>query len=133
LVVIKDSTDSQAKISMANTASGRLRNTSERGTSPIKTLKGNTDSLSGSQVKLHQNTSVPSGLGAELVEIVRRSTDLSFEKSQHTVQILLGHIQLKVPCVGDVLETILKDFSQQKASFPSCVLCVCSPNLFDTI
>ena len=49
---------------------------------------------------------LPPGLGAGLIEEVRRNTGLSYEKSGVAVETVLGHLGLKIPEIAPVLDKV---------------------------
>ena len=49
---------------------------------------------------------LPPGLGAGLIEEVRRNTGLSYEKSGVAVETVLGHLGLKIPEIATVLDKV---------------------------
>ena len=49
---------------------------------------------------------LPPGLGAGLMEAVRRNTGLSYEKSGVAVETVLGHLGLKIPEIAPVLDKV---------------------------
>ena len=49
---------------------------------------------------------LPPGLGASLIEEVRRNTGLSYEKSGVAVETVLGHLGLKIPEIATVLDKV---------------------------
>lgn len=73
--------------------------------------------------------SVPKTIGAELIELVRRNTHLSYELSRVAIGIVIGHIQTSVPATSSIMEQILISVVESK------VMCVrlewgcCSPPL----
>nr|XP_020463391.1 NCK-interacting protein with SH3 domain isoform X2 [Monopterus albus] len=60
---------------------------------------------------------VPMTIGAELIELVRKNTDLSYELSRVAVGVVVGHLQTALPQASSALEQVLlslvesKDFS----------------------
>nr|XP_015203564.1 PREDICTED: NCK-interacting protein with SH3 domain [Lepisosteus oculatus] len=57
---------------------------------------------------------VPSTIGAELIELVRRNTSLSYELSRVAVGVIVGHLQAAVPQVADTMEQVLLSLVQSK-------------------
>uniref|UniRef100_A0A8C9TQ80 NCK interacting protein with SH3 domain n=1 Tax=Scleropages formosus TaxID=113540 RepID=A0A8C9TQ80_SCLFO len=51
--------------------------------------------------------SVPLTTGAELIELVRRNTNLSYELSRVAVGVVVGHLQTAVPQAANALEQVL--------------------------
>lgn len=62
--------------------------------------------------------SVPKTIGAELIELVRRNTHLSYELSRMAIGIVIGHIQTSVPATSSIMEQILISVVESK------VMCV---------
>lgn len=62
--------------------------------------------------------SVPKTIGAELIELVRRNTHLSYELSRVAIGIVIGHIQTSVPATSSIMEQILISVVESK------VMCV---------
>ncbi|XP_059800456.1 NCK-interacting protein with SH3 domain-like isoform X1 [Hypanus sabinus] len=58
--------------------------------------------------------SVPKTIGAELIELVRKNTNLSYEMSRVAIGVMVGHIQSSVPAVMDVMEQILLSLVESK-------------------
>ncbi|XP_078065418.1 NCK-interacting protein with SH3 domain isoform X2 [Mustelus asterias] len=58
--------------------------------------------------------SVPKTIGAELIELVRKNTNLSYELSRVAIGVMVGHIQSSVPAVMDVMEQILLSLVESK-------------------
>ncbi|XP_072328088.1 NCK-interacting protein with SH3 domain isoform X3 [Scyliorhinus torazame] len=58
--------------------------------------------------------SVPKTIGAELIELVRKNTNLSYELSRVAIGVMVGHIQSSVPAVVDVMEQILLSLVESK-------------------
>ncbi|XP_045931745.1 NCK-interacting protein with SH3 domain-like isoform X1 [Micropterus dolomieu] len=60
---------------------------------------------------------VPMTIGAELIELVRKNTGLSYELSRVAVGVVVGHLQVALPQASSALEQVLlslvesKDFS----------------------
>ncbi|KAM9759191.1 NCK-interacting protein with SH3 domain [Menidia menidia] len=69
---------------------------------------------------------VPVSIGAELIEMVRKNTDLSYERSRVAVAVVVGHLQTALPQASSALEQVLlslvesKDFS---AALPRGQVC----------
>ncbi|XP_063797220.1 NCK-interacting protein with SH3 domain isoform X2 [Pseudophryne corroboree] len=69
---------------------------------------------------------VPKTLGAELIELVRKNTNLSYELSRVAIGVIVGHIQTSVPSTGPVMERILISLVESKDSssgLPSGQIC----------
>ncbi|XP_067907420.1 NCK-interacting protein with SH3 domain-like isoform X2 [Heterodontus francisci] len=58
--------------------------------------------------------SVPKTIGAELIELVRKNTNLSYELSRVAIGVMVGHIQSSIPAVADVMEQILLSLVESK-------------------
>ncbi|XP_062923804.1 NCK-interacting protein with SH3 domain-like isoform X4 [Mobula hypostoma] len=70
---------------------------------------------SSSEVEAGQPVvSVPKTIGAELIELVRKNTNLSYEMSRVAIGVMVGHIQSSVPAVMDVMEQILLSLVESK-------------------
>ncbi|XP_059505528.1 NCK-interacting protein with SH3 domain-like isoform X4 [Stegostoma tigrinum] len=70
--------------------------------------------------------SVPKTIGAELIELVRKNTNLSYELSRVAIGVMVGHIQSSVPAVMDVMEQILLSLVESKdlsAALPRGQVC----------
>eukprot|EP00061_Rhincodon_typus_P015926 g43875.t1 len=70
--------------------------------------------------------SVPKTIGAELIELVRKNTNLSYELSRVAIGVTVGHIQSSVPAVMDVMEQILLSLVESKdlsAALPRGQVC----------
>uniref|UniRef100_A0A8C5N025 NCK interacting protein with SH3 domain n=1 Tax=Leptobrachium leishanense TaxID=445787 RepID=A0A8C5N025_9ANUR len=61
-------------------------------------------------------TSVPKAISAELIELVRKNTNLSYELSRVAIGVVVGHIQASVPSVAPVMEQILVSLVENKDS-----------------
>ncbi|XP_072136870.1 NCK-interacting protein with SH3 domain isoform X5 [Mobula birostris] len=71
--------------------------------------------VSSSEVEAGQPVvSVPKTIGAELIELVRKNTNLSYEMSRVAIGVMVGHIQSSVPAVMDVMEQILLSLVESK-------------------
>ncbi|XP_043934460.1 NCK-interacting protein with SH3 domain [Protopterus annectens] len=69
---------------------------------------------------------VPKTIGAELVELVRRNTNLSYELSRVAIGVVIGHIQSTVPSTADIMEQILLSVVESKdlsSALPSGQIC----------
>ncbi|PKU42209.1 hypothetical protein llap_7481 [Limosa lapponica baueri] len=58
--------------------------------------------------------SVPKTIGAELIELVRRNTHLSYELSRVAIGVVIGHIQTSVPATSSIMEQILISVVESK-------------------
>ncbi|XP_071669024.1 NCK-interacting protein with SH3 domain isoform X3 [Patagioenas fasciata] len=70
--------------------------------------------------------SVPKTIGAELIELVRRNTHLSYELSRVAIGVVIGHIQSSVPATSGIMEQILISVVESKnlsAGLPSGQIC----------
>ncbi|KAM4721358.1 NCK-interacting protein with SH3 domain [Rhinophrynus dorsalis] len=70
--------------------------------------------------------SVPKTIGAELIELVRKNTSLSYELSRVAIGVIAGHIQTSVPSTAPVMEQILISLIESKDSgsgLPSGQIC----------
>ncbi|XP_060622140.2 NCK-interacting protein with SH3 domain isoform X2 [Anolis sagrei] len=70
--------------------------------------------------------SVPKTIGAELIELVRRNTNLSYELSRVAIGVVIGHIQSSVPATSSVMEQILISLVESKdlcSGLPSGQIC----------
>ncbi|KAL8212543.1 UNVERIFIED_CONTAM: hypothetical protein K2H54_050390 [Gekko kuhli] len=59
--------------------------------------------------------SVPKTIGAELIELVRRNTNLSYELSRVAIGVVIGHIQTSIPAISSIMEQILISLVENKA------------------
>ncbi|NXA56538.1 SPN90 protein, partial [Nothocercus julius] len=69
---------------------------------------------------------VPKTIGAELIELVRRNTHLSYELSRVAIGVVIGHIQTSVPATSNVMEQILISVVESKnlsSGLPSGQVC----------
>lgn len=72
------------------------------------------------------SSSVPKSIGAELIELVRKNTNLSYELTRVAIGVIVGHIQSSVPSTGPVMEQILISLVENKDSssgLPSGQIC----------
>ncbi|XP_028574986.2 NCK-interacting protein with SH3 domain isoform X1 [Podarcis muralis] len=70
--------------------------------------------------------SVPKTIGAELIELVRRNTNLSYELSRVAIGVVIGHIQTSVPATNSIMEQILISLVESKdlcSGLPSGQIC----------
>ncbi|KAJ7999451.1 hypothetical protein DPEC_G00194570 [Dallia pectoralis] len=58
--------------------------------------------------------SVPGTTGAELIELVRRNTGLSYELSRVAVGVVVGHLQTALPQAATALENVLLSLVESK-------------------
>ncbi|XP_026506178.1 NCK-interacting protein with SH3 domain isoform X2 [Terrapene carolina triunguis] len=73
-----------------------------------------------------QAVSVPKTIGAELIELVRRNTHLSYELSRVAIGVVIGHIQSSIPATSNVMEQILISLVESKnlsSGLPSGQIC----------
>nr|XP_009686545.1 PREDICTED: NCK-interacting protein with SH3 domain isoform X1 [Struthio camelus australis] len=71
-------------------------------------------------------TSVPKTIGAELIELVRRNTNLSYELSRVAIGVVIGHIQTSIPATSSIMEQILISVVESKnlsSGLPSGQVC----------
>ncbi|XP_031815523.1 NCK-interacting protein with SH3 domain [Sarcophilus harrisii] len=69
---------------------------------------------------------VPSTIGAELMELVRRNTSLSHDLCRVAIGVVVGHIQSSVPAIAAVMEQILISLVESKdlsSALPSGQVC----------
>ncbi|KAM7006839.1 NCK-interacting protein with SH3 domain isoform 2-T2 [Tautogolabrus adspersus] len=59
--------------------------------------------------------SVPMTIGAELIELVRKNTGLSYELSRVAVGVVVGHLQTALPQASCALEQVLLSLVESKA------------------
>lgn len=59
---------------------------------------------------------VPMTTGAELIELVRKNTGLSYEMSRITVGVVVGHLQATMPGAAAELEQVLLSLVESKVS-----------------
>ncbi|KAG8435941.1 hypothetical protein GDO86_007151 [Hymenochirus boettgeri] len=57
---------------------------------------------------------VPKTIGAELIELVRKNTNLSYELSRVAIGVIVGHIQTSVPSTSTAMEQILISLVESK-------------------
>ncbi|KAM9860290.1 NCK-interacting protein with SH3 domain [Aulostomus maculatus] len=57
---------------------------------------------------------VPMTIGAELIELVRKNTGLSYELSRVAVGVVVGHLQTAVPQASSALEQVLLSLVESK-------------------
>ncbi|XP_062977428.1 NCK-interacting protein with SH3 domain [Elgaria multicarinata webbii] len=70
--------------------------------------------------------SMPKTIGAELIELVRRNTNLSYELSRVAIGVVIGHIQTSVPATNSIMEQILISLVESKdlcSGLPSGQIC----------
>ena len=56
-------------------------------------------------------------LGTEMVELVRRNTQLSYDKSQVAVGTVLTHIKENIPEISHIMDRIMDSFSDYKVLY----------------
>lgn len=61
-------------------------------------------------------SSVPMTTGAELIELVRKNTGLSYEMSRVAVGVVVGHLQATIPGAVAELEQVLLSLVENKVS-----------------
>uniref|UniRef100_A0A3Q3XSA9 SH3 domain-containing protein n=1 Tax=Mola mola TaxID=94237 RepID=A0A3Q3XSA9_MOLML len=69
---------------------------------------------------------VPMTIGAELIELVRKNTGLSYELSRVAVGVVVGHLQLTLPQASSALEQVLLSLVESKdlsAALPQGQVC----------
>ncbi|XP_051932614.1 NCK-interacting protein with SH3 domain-like [Hippocampus zosterae] len=69
---------------------------------------------------------VPPSIGAELIELVRKNTGLSYELSRVAVGVVVGHLQTTLPHSSSALERVLLSLVESKdlgAALPRGQLC----------
>lgn len=69
---------------------------------------------------------VPMTIGAELIELVRKNTDLSYELSRVAVGVVVGHLQTALPQASSALEQVLLSLVESKdlsAALPQGQVC----------
>ncbi|NP_001123414.1 NCK-interacting protein with SH3 domain [Xenopus tropicalis] len=74
----------------------------------------------------HDAVTVPKTIGAELIELVRKNTNLSYELSRVAIGVIVGHIQASVPSTASAMEQILVTLVESKdsgAGLPSGQVC----------
>ncbi|KAK6480855.1 NCK-interacting protein with SH3 domain-like isoform X1 [Huso huso] len=57
---------------------------------------------------------VPPSMGAELIELVRRNTGLSYDLSRVAIGVVIGHIQSSLPHTAEVMEQVLLSLVESK-------------------
>lgn len=82
--------------------------------SVIYDSKSKTPSKPASAEPSSGSSSVPKSMGAELIELVRKNTNLSYELSRVAIGVIVGHIQSTVPSTGPVMEQILISLIENK-------------------
>ncbi|KAM8757010.1 NCK-interacting protein with SH3 domain isoform 2-T2 [Acanthopagrus schlegelii] len=71
-------------------------------------------------------TPVPMTIGAELIELVRKNTSLSYELSRVAVGVVVGHLQTALPQASSALEQVLLSLVESKdlgAGLPQGQVC----------
>lgn len=56
-------------------------------------------------------------IGPELIELVRKNTDLSYELSRVAVGVVVGHLQTALPQASSDLEQVLVSLVESKVSW----------------
>ncbi|KAM8929939.1 NCK-interacting protein with SH3 domain [Pelodytes ibericus] len=75
---------------------------------------------------INHAVTVPKTMGAELIELVRKNTSLSYELSRVAIGVICGHIQTSIPSTASVMEQILVTLVESKDSssgLPSGQVC----------
>lgn len=62
---------------------------------------------------------VPMTIGAEMIELVRKNTGLSYELSRVAVGVVVGHLQTALPQASSALEQVLLSLVESKVRFVS--------------
>uniref|UniRef100_A0A4W4HEY9 SH3 domain-containing protein n=1 Tax=Electrophorus electricus TaxID=8005 RepID=A0A4W4HEY9_ELEEL len=73
-----------------------------------------------------RSASVPTTTGAELIELVRKNTGLSYDMSRVAVGVVVGHLQATIPKAAADLEQVLLSLVESKdmsAALPRGQLC----------
>lgn len=60
---------------------------------------------------------VPMTIGAELIELVRKNTGLSYELSRVAVGVVVGHLQTALPQASSALEQVLLSLVESKVRY----------------
>uniref|UniRef100_A0A5F8H197 NCK interacting protein with SH3 domain n=1 Tax=Monodelphis domestica TaxID=13616 RepID=A0A5F8H197_MONDO len=77
---------------------------------------------------------VPSTIGAELMELIRRNTSLSHDLCRVAIGVVVGHIQSSVPAVAGVMEQILISLVESKTDAdPEVCRKMCQKNEFEPV
>lgn len=63
-----------------------------------------------------KSEAVPMTTGAELIELVRKNTGLSYELSRVAVAVVVGHLQSTIPQAASDLEQVLLSLVESKVS-----------------
>ncbi|XP_067271203.1 NCK-interacting protein with SH3 domain-like [Pseudorasbora parva] len=61
-----------------------------------------------------RSAAVPTTIGAELIELVRKNTNLSYELSRVAVGVVVGHLQSALPAATSDLERVLLSLVESK-------------------
>lgn len=59
----------------------------------------------------------PMTIGAELIELVRKNTGLSYELSRVAVGVVVGHLETALPQVSSTMEQVLVSLVESKVRF----------------
>lgn len=62
-------------------------------------------------------------IGAELIELVRKNTGLSYELSRVAVGVVVGHLQTALPKASSALEQVLLSLVESKVRFAFVTSC----------
>ncbi|MEE6502246.1 hypothetical protein FKM82_004452 [Ascaphus truei] len=77
---------------------------------------------------------VPKTTGAELIELVRKNTNLSYELSRVAIGVIVGHIQTAVPSTASIMEQILVSLVESKTDAdPEVCNKMCKKNQFEAV
>ncbi|XP_066527186.1 NCK-interacting protein with SH3 domain-like [Hoplias malabaricus] len=71
-------------------------------------------SISPTDSPSHSLASIPMTTGAELIELVRKNTGLSYEMSRVAVGVVIGHLQTSIPSASADLEQVLLSLVESK-------------------
>lgn len=84
------------------------------------------ESPPGSPTTTSSSKPVPMTIGAELIELVRKNTGLSYELSRVAVGVVVGHLQTALPQASSALEQVLLSLVESKdlsAALPQGQVC----------
>lgn len=65
-------------------------------------------------------------IGAELIELVRKNTGLSYELSRVAVGVVVGHLETALPQASSALEQVLLSLVESKVRFVFIASCAFS-------
>ncbi|KAJ8404065.1 hypothetical protein AAFF_G00344150 [Aldrovandia affinis] len=80
----------------------------------LRTTPGSAPRLCQPGRQPSHSKSVPLTTGAELIELVRKNTSLSYEMSRVAVGVVVGHLQTTLPQAAPALEQVLFSLVQSK-------------------